>query len=376
MHLPNSFTANFNRQCSKTMKLKSQIFKWTWTETIFFIFYFLVLQLITDVQYVHNEGGPYSFWNSLVDRSVAFVLLFFAHAFYYKVLAYQLLLKKKYWAFFGALIAYLFLFDWYLRLIDGITYQLTFLDARERHWAKQSWQSSWFNFFSRQTLQLTFMNLFSLTALAYFLKSLRDERTMHALKQQQLQMELSGLKAQLNPHFFFNTLNNIYSLAQQGSTHTAGTVAELSELMRYVLYETGSDTVPLEREIYFIKNYIELERIRHADSNAINFEWQGNAGTVTIAPLLFVPFIENAFKHGIQEDTGKGFVEIIMILTGNELTVEIKNSKPEKTVEKKPTGIGLANAGKRLELLYPGRHTLVINDTGAFFEVSLTIHLA
>lgn len=358
------------------MKLKSQIFKWTWTETIFFIFYFLVLQLITDVQYVHNEGGPYSFWNSLVDRSVAFVLLFFAHAFYYKVLAYQLLLKKKYWAFFGALIAYLFLFDWYLRLIDGITYQLTFLDARERHWAKQSWQSSWFNFFSRQTLQLTFMNLFSLTALAYFLKSLRDERTMHALKQQQLQMELSGLKAQLNPHFFFNTLNNIYSLAQQGSTHTAGTVAELSELMRYVLYETGSDTVPLEREIYFIKNYIELERIRHADSNAINFEWQGNAGTVTIAPLLFVPFIENAFKHGIQEDTGKGFVEIIMILTGNELTVEIKNSKPEKTVEKKPTGIGLANAGKRLELLYPGRHTLVINDTGAFFEVSLTIHLA
>ena len=358
------------------MVASSKIYKWNWIEITFFLFYFLLLQLVTDVQFVHNEGGQYSFWESMVERVVAVILMFIPYAVYYKVLTYRLLFAKKYWVFIGAVIAWLFLFDIWLRLMDGITYHLLFLDARERKWAWQSWHSNWLNFFSRQTLQLTFMNLLGLTALAYFFKSTGDERTMHELKEQRLQLELDSLRAQLNPHFFFNTLNNIYSLAQQQSLHTADTVAKLSELMRYVLYDAGNTNVPLEREIDFIENYIALERIRHNDDGNIRFEWQGNPIGKKIAPLLFVPYIENAFKYGLQQAVDGGFVNVVVVLDNNELTVEIKNSKPAKTFENNAGGIGMVNAAKRLQLLYPGKYTLQVNDAGSMFGVSLTIHLA
>lgn len=353
---------------------RSNIFRWNWTEIGFFVFYFIILQLITDKQYVHNEGGPYSFIDSLIERSVAFVLMFIPYAFYYKIITYRLLLTKKYIAFAAALIVYLFAFDIYLRLADGITWHLTFLDVRERKWAKQSWQSSWLNFFSRQTLQLTFMNLIALTALAYFFKSRDDEKKMHTLKEQQLQLELESLRAQLNPHFFFNTLNNIYSLAQQQSPHTTEVVARLSGLMRYVLYETGNNRVPLEKEFDFITNYIELEKIRHNNSN-ISYEWQGNAAGKQIAPLIFVPFIENAFKHGLQQNFINAYVNIVVVLNGNELTVEIENNKPAEPEPTNPRAIGLVAARKRLDLLYAGEYILAIENKQEVFDVSLTIYL-
>jgi len=353
---------------------RSNIFKWSWAETGFFVFYFIVLQLITDKQYVHNEGGPYSFIDSLIDRSVAFVLLFPPHAFYYKLITYRLLFARKYVAFAVTLGAFLFAFDIYLRLADGITWHLTFLNPLERKWAKQSWQSNWFNFFSRQTLQLTFMNLFSLTALAYFFKSRDDEKKMRLLKEQQLQLELDSLRAQLNPHFFFNTLNNIYSLAQQQSPYTTVTVARLSDLMRYVLYETGNNRMPLEKELDFITNYVALEKIRHANAD-VSYEWQGNPAGKQIAPLIFVPLIENAFKHGLQQSDKNAFVHILAVLNGNELIVEITNNKPRHPAAIKPSAIGLVNARKRLQLLYPGRHELLIEDAEDIFDASLTIYV-
>jgi len=356
------------------MKWRKNILQWNWLEIGFFIFYFFILQLVTDKQYAHNEGGSYSFWDSFIDRAVALILMFPAYGFYYKVIT-RFLFEKRYVVFAVSLVIFLFLLDWYLRCADWVTYHLTFLNAQERIWAQNSFHSSWFNFFSRQTLQLTFMNLFSLTALGYYLKSLDDEKRMHLLKEQRLQMELENLKAQINPHFFFNTLNNIYSLAQQQSQLTTEMVSRLSDLMRYVLYETGQDCVPLEKELDFIKNYIQLEKIRHDENVTVNFEWQGDATGKYIAPLILIPFIENAFKHGLQQETQQGFAEIVMVLEGNELTTEIKNSKPCGK-ETNKAGIGLANARKRLELLYPSRYMLVIDDTEHYFDVSLSLHLA
>lgn len=358
------------------MTVSTKIYKWNWIEVAFFLFYFLLLQLVTDVQYVHNEGGPYSFWESLVDRIVALVLMFIPNAVYYKVLTYRLLFAKKYWAFAAAVIAWLFLFDIWLRLADGITYHLTFLDAQERKWARQSWHSNWLNFFSRQTLQLTFMNLLSLTALAYFFKSTSDERAMHELREQRLQLELNSLRSQLNPHFFFNTLNNIYSLAQQQSLHTAEIVAKLSDLMRYVLYDAGNDFVPLEKEISFVENYIALERLRHNNDDSVKFEWQGRAQGKQVAPLLFIPYIENAFKHGLQQVIDGGFVSVVIVLVNNELTVEINNSKAGGDTGHTAGGIGMVNAAKRLQLLYPGKHTLQVNNKPDLFDVSLTIDIS
>lgn len=358
------------------MTVSTKIYRWNWVEVTFFLFYFLLLQLVTDAQYVHNEGGLYSFWASLTDRAVAIVLIFIPHAVYYKVLTYRLLFVKKYWAFAAAVIAWLFLFDIWLRLADGITYHLTFLDARERKWAKQSWHSNWLNFFSRQTLQLTFMNLLSLTALAYFFKSTGDERIMHELREQRLQLELNSLRSQLNPHFFFNTLNNIYSLAQQQSLQTAEIVAKLSDLMRYVLYDAGNDFVPLEKEIRFVENYIALERLRYNNDGSVKFEWQGRAKGKQVAPLLFIPYVENAFKHGLQQVIDSGFVNVVVVLVNNELIVEIKNSKPGGEIAHAAGGIGMANAEKRLQLLYPGKHALRVNNKPGMFDVSLTIDIS
>lgn len=357
------------------MVASSKLYKWNWVEIAFFLFYFLLLQLVTDMQYVHNEGGRYSFWESLVERVVAIGLLFIPHAIYYKILTYRLLFAKKYWVFTGALIVWFFFFDIWLRLADGVTYNLTFLSAQERKWAIESWRSNWFNFFGRQTLQLTFMNLLALTALAYFFKSKSDEKAMRELREQRLQLELDSLRAQLNPHFFFNTLNNIYSLAQQQSLHTAETVSKLSDLMRYVLYDAGNDVVPLKKEIEFVKNYVALEKIRHNNDDDVKFDWQGDARGKVVAPLLFIPYIENAFKHGLQQVIDGGFVDVVVVLTGDELTIEIKNSKPAGILKGSAGGIGMVNAVKRLQLLYPDKHVLKVKDAGQMFELGLTIYL-
>ncbi|MEP6611315.1 MAG: histidine kinase [Mucilaginibacter sp.] len=215
--------------------------------------------------------------------------------------------------------------------------------------------------------------IFPLTGLAFLVRSFSQDNELKTIKEQQLVSELNYLKAQLHPHFFFNTINNIYGLALKQSADTAPMVARLGEMMRYILYEADQETVPLSREIVFLSGYIEVEKIRHKRDTSILFDVQGVRPEYRIEPLLLLPFIENAFKHGLEEETGNGFVHIVICQTDEDLTLQVSNSIPESANEKEVAGIGIKNVRKRLDILYPGRYQLEMNEAPGTYEVTLIL---
>lgn len=199
------------------------------------------------------------------------------------------------------------------------------------------------------------------------------------LQSQNLQSELNFLKAQINPHFFFNTLNNLYALTLKKSDLAPEIVLRLSEMMRYMLYESNESEVTLEKEIKYVKNYIELERLRQAAKFKIDFQLTGKLNGQKIAPLMFIPFLENSFKHGLDKQIDSGYVNIRLQLDESMVILDIENSKPLVPAlnnEKTSGGIGLENVKRRLNLLYPNKHNLNIENDSTSFKVLLNIELA
>lgn len=200
------------------------------------------------------------------------------------------------------------------------------------------------------------------------------ERLKQAEKDK-LQAELSYLKAQINPHFLFNTLNNIYSLTLERSEKASDAVIKLSEMMRYVLDESGKELVTLQKELAYIRNYIALQAARFGPTIQLDYHIQEPAGSCRIAPLLLIPFIENAFKHGVNPEEGSR-IYIDISLPGDTLQLNITNKKVNiHHVENTTGGLGIANTRQRLQLLYPGRHTLKIEDTKDEFRVFVILPL-
>jgi len=200
------------------------------------------------------------------------------------------------------------------------------------------------------------------------------------LKAQSLKSELKYLKSQVNPHFLFNTLNSLYALTLKKSDLAPQIVLRLSEMMRYMLYECNEKEVDLEKEINYIKNYLELERIRHGDKFEITFEQEGHADKLKIAPLMFMPFIENSFKHGLNSQLQSAYVNIKMDIDEDSVTLFVNNSNPPvlpaTATKRKSGGLGLTNIKKRLRLIYPKAHKLDINKTPNSFHVKLNIDLS
>ncbi|MEZ4827872.1 MAG: histidine kinase [Bacteroidia bacterium] len=193
------------------------------------------------------------------------------------------------------------------------------------------------------------------------------------LKNQRLEAELKFLKAQVNPHFLFNTLNNIYTLAFTQSDQTAPTVMKLSEMMRYMLYECRAERVPLESEVHYLRNFIELQQLKTPGHQNISFEITGKTQAISIPPLLFVPLMENAFKHGNLSDLRAGWVTARLEVSEGNVSFHISNSLGRETRKDPVGGIGLENIRKRLELIYPDRHTLEITATADRYSVMLSI---
>ncbi len=215
--------------------------------------------------------------------------------------------------------------------------------------------------------------IFPLLGLAFLVRTLHQNDEMKTIKEQQLYSELNYLKAQLQPHFFFNTLNNIYALALRRSVDTAPMIAKLGEMMRYILYEASKPSVLLTREIEFLSNYITVERIRHQQNVCIGFDVQGVSPNYHIEPLLLLPFIENAFKHGLEQETGSGQVNIVICQTEKELVLEVTNSKPAVPPKETAKGIGISNVIRRLNILYPDQYQLVTSDEEKQYQVTLTL---
>jgi two-component system, LytTR family, sensor kinase len=184
------------------------------------------------------------------------------------------------------------------------------------------------------------------------------------------------LKTQINPHFFFNTLNNIYSMAERNSDQTGKSILLLSNLMRYMLYDTNQGKILLTKEIKHLEEYIALQRLRIPASEKIeiSFNTSGNTQGVWIEPLIFLSFIENAFKHGISYNS-KSFISISISVADSNLDFKVVNSKKAngKQTETMHNGIGMANTHRRLQLLYPQSHKLSIRDDDEFYFVHLAI---
>jgi len=222
-------------------------------------------------------------------------------------------------------------------------------------------------------------------SLYYFMDLYDQQKGLNRYREvlsDKLKAETDFLKTQINPHFLFNTLNNIYSLTLSHSDDATLITRQLKELMIYMLEECKKDAVSLSGEIAFLKNYINLEKVRNKQEQVdIQFTVTGDPGDKEIAPLLLVNFIENAFKHGVKAGISHAFVHIKLLIMDNTLSLEMINSKPpagqqdQSRAIKEHSGIGIRNVRRRLDILYPDRHKLRLSESPKDYSVYLNLEL-
>jgi hypothetical protein len=209
-------------------------------------------------------------------------------------------------------------------------------------------------------------------ALAFLIKI---NNRMNEIHDEKLTAEVSYLKAQINPHFLFNTLNSLYALTLQKSNEAPNAVLKLSGIMRYVVTESSQELVALDKEINYIKDYIELQKLRLDKSVSLSFDIHGTSAGRAIAPLILIPFIENAFKYGINPDENS-FIKIVIAIENKSLRMSVQNSIVASEIDEEfKTGEGLKNTQKRLDLIYTGKYELTVREANNVYDVNLKIDL-
>ncbi len=226
----------------------------------------------------------------------------------------------------------------------------------------------------------SFIRVITPMALIYTTESImanfQKQRKLELLEKEKLQSELQFLKAQVNPHFLFNTLNNIYVLATKKSDTTAPAVSKLSKLLRFVLYESSNHKIPLKKELEIVNDYLELEKLRYSNRLELKVEKNIENLSYPIAPLILLPFIENAFKHGAGESTSTVDVRILLNESEGQFLFCCKNSyDSELNLKNGCNGVGLANVKRRLDLIYPDRYSLEFNQNETKYCVQLKLDL-
>jgi len=278
----------------------------------------------------------------------------------------RLLLKERYlrfcfvllaWAIFGWFLNYLFRAYIFIPMQEYVN-----IPGIERN----AWQPSSF---------LVLTTTAGITGGIYLFKHwvIKQQQWLRAEKEKTT-AELQLLKAQVHPHFLFNTLNNIYSFALHKSPKAPDLILKLSSLLSYMLYDCRSDEVFLEKEVEILKNYIDLEKERYGNRIDISLNIEGDIKGKIIAPLLLLPFVENAFKHGTAEQLDKPWLSLDLVVAQNRMHCKIVNSKSE-TVISNNGGLGIENAKKRLMIFYPGCHEIKITNEDSYFVVSLSLLL-
>lgn len=234
-------------------------------------------------------------------------------------------------------------------------------------------------FFYIPKIMKMFVSIYPVTFVAVAIKLLKywyaNQQAQQVLTQEKLKAELNFLKTQIHPHFLFNTLNNLYALTLKKSDRAPETVLKLSELINYMLYECASDEVQLSKEIKFIRNYIDIEKMRYGDKLDVDLRVSGEVNERKIAPLILLPFVENCFKHGASEELQQSWVKITIDLQPRITLVKVENNKSSENGHSKNEGIGIQNVKRRLDLLYPGQHELKIISGEETFLVILTIQV-
>jgi LytS/YehU family sensor histidine kinase len=226
-------------------------------------------------------------------------------------------------------------------------------------------------------VMMLFFNMFFIVFIAIAIKfykrwSEKDYREQK-VQREKVEAELQMLKTQINPHFLFNTLNSIYVLAMKKSEQTANTVMKLSDILDYILYRVNTHKIDISNEIRIIDNYIELEKIRFTDRVNLNFTTNIQSKDIQIPPMLIIPFIENAFKHGVTKSMDKSWINIYIDEAEHMLNIVVSNSKNHNPAKRKTGGIGLLNVKKRLDLLYSNSYKLDISEKNNHYDVFLSI---
>ena len=230
---------------------------------------------------------------------------------------------------------------------------------------------------SQLILLLLFIGILGVSIAYFFLKEWAKADVLRVkLEANQLSTEVKFLRSQVNPHFLFNTLNNLFSMAQaKGNDDLADGISKLSGMMRYMIYDSNAESVPLNKEIEYLEDCITLNKLRYADDEAkVTFDYPAQPAGVTIAPMLFIPFVENAFKHGVAIGQTSA-IDIAIIISNQKLIFTCVNPKYKAKKMDEESGIGLENVKRRLDLLYPGKHQLQISDGDREYFVNLEIDL-
>lgn len=269
---------------------------------------------------------------------------------------------------------------WYLLTYVPVFLFLTYLMLKGKQVMLERFSTDDWMYSIRFALNV-FVSSFFVTAFVGLIKFVEDyfelETRSRELENRQLTSELRFLKAQVNPHFLFNTLNNLYYLALNHSDQTPEVIAKLSGMMRYMIHESNAEQVPLTREVEYMENYLDLEKLRLNEEIPITFAVDGNIACTRITPLILITFLENAFKHGIGNATGKSWITVSLRVDDGVLHYKVANSivnHKDKTV-REASGLGLANVRRRLDLSYPDRYELHVTEDAERYSVHLEINL-
>lgn len=358
--------------------LKSSYGLWTkriilWTVFTYFVRYFVV-------ENFYKDNAEATIWLSIgqVVQTICLYYIFGHYVFPKYVYSFRLA-QFLLWFFLINLIIYLsnYLLFWYLQQINtGIRI--------ERDWTRLH-EAGILGLFTDGSLAFWSFGYSSTFAILFLpilaIKDIILLRTKNLiLEKDKLMLELTFLKAQVNPHFLFNTLNAIYSDVFDTNEKAADLILRLSELMRYNLYETDQPKIALDKELDYVRNYLDLERNRFSDQYVvIDYEQSGQPGQYQIAPLLLIVFVENAFKHGIKGAIEPAYVQVGAEVTADQIVFRVENSIPYKhpvdKVEKRSGGIGLGNVRRRLDILYNGQYELVIDSNEAVHKVTLKVRV-
>jgi LytS/YehU family sensor histidine kinase len=242
-------------------------------------------------------------------------------------------------------------------------------------WMSKFDQIDWLSRFIVMVINVVFSLLMTSAGKLLF-EYLQKMIKFKEIENKQLKAELNLLKSQVNPHFLFNTLNNLYGLITQNENQKASEITlKLAELTRYLLESSKTEKVSIKRELQFLEDYLCLEKIRLSNNTDIKFDVSGIEEEMFVAPLLFIPLVENAFKHGLQTVTEKSFAHFSLAIQGDDLFFEAKNSIGKKFQNYSTSGTGITNLKNRLQLIYPEKHQLDIENTANFYKVTLHLEL-
>jgi LytS/YehU family sensor histidine kinase len=201
------------------------------------------------------------------------------------------------------------------------------------------------------------------------------QQRMAETAKEKAEAELNFLKSQINPHFLFNSLNSVYFLIDKNNTEARNSLHKFSDMLRYQLYELNGAKIPVEREVTYLKDYVDLQKLRKDEHYSVEFNSSPDVKGFSIEPLLLVPFVENAFKHISHHTSKNNFVKLSLHRENGHFTFTAENSKESGKTTEIHGGIGLVNVKRRLELLYPGKHSLDIRDEKDLYKVALTLKL-